>query len=52
MKNFFKKNIMKTDNHLIKLNPQNGYNKIFDVGECGMRLTSFGLLRLSAGQAY
>ena len=52
MKNFFKKNIMKTDNHLIKLNPQNGYNKIFDVGECGMRLTSFGLLRLSAGQSY
>ena len=31
----------------IALNPQQGYNKIFDVGEYGMKLTKFGLYRLA-----
>ena len=33
----------------IALKPQEGYNKIFDVGEYGMRLTKFGLLKLAKG---
>ncbi len=36
----------------IKLSPVEGYNKIFDVGEYGMKLTKFGLLKLSAGATY
>ena len=36
----------------IALNPQQGYNKIFDVGEYGMKLTKFGLLRLAKGTTY
>jgi 5-deoxy-D-glucuronate isomerase len=36
----------------IALNPQQGYNKVFDVGEYGMKLTRFGLLKLAAGTAY
>ena len=36
----------------IPLQPVQGYNKIFDVGEYGMRLTRFGLLKLAAGTSY
>ena len=36
----------------ISLNPQQGYNKIFDVGEYGMKLTKFGLLKLAKGSSY
>ena len=36
----------------IALKPQQGYNKIFDVGEYGMKLTKFGLLKLVQGTSY
>ena len=36
----------------IALKPQQGYNKIFDVGEYGMKLTKFGLIKLAKGTAY
>ena len=36
----------------ITLNPVQGYNKIFDVGEYGMKLTKFGLLKLEKGTTY
>ena len=36
----------------IPLLPEQGYNKIFDVGEYGMRLTRFGLLKLADGTSY
>ena len=36
----------------IALKPQEGYNKIFDVGEYGMKLTKFGLLKLAKGGVY
>jgi 5-deoxy-glucuronate isomerase len=36
----------------IPLNPVQGYNKVFDVGEYGMKLTKFGLLKLAAGTSY
>ena len=36
----------------IQLKPQQGYNKIFDVGEYGMKLTKFGLIKLANGTAY
>ena len=36
----------------IPLSPVQGYNKIFDVGEYGMRLTRFGLLKLAKGTSY
>ena len=36
----------------IALKPQQGYNKIFDVGEYGMKLTKFGLLKLAQGTSY
>ena len=36
----------------IPLRPAQGYNKIFDVGEYGMKLTRFGLLTLAANAAY
>ena len=36
----------------IELKPQQGYNKIFDVGEYGMKLTQFGLLKLAKGTSY
>ena len=36
----------------VKLNPQQGYNKIFDVGEYGMKLTKVGLLKLAKGTSY
>ena len=32
----------------IELKPQQGYNKVFDVGEYGMKLTKFGVLKLAA----
>ena len=36
----------------VKLSPRQGYNKIFDVGEFGMKLTKFGLLKLAKGTSY
>ena len=36
----------------IPLKPVQGYNKVFDVGEYGMKLTSFGLLKLAKGTSY
>ena len=36
----------------IALNPQQGYNKVFDVGEYGMKLTQFGILKLAKGTIY
>lgn len=36
----------------IPLRPAQGYNKIFDVGEFGMKLTRFGLLKLVQGTTY
>ena len=36
----------------IGLKPQQGYNKVFDVGEYGMKLTKFGVLKLAAGTSY
>ena len=36
----------------IELKPRQGYNKVFDVGEYGMKLTRFGVLRLAAGTSY
>ena len=36
----------------ISIEPQQGYNKIFDVGEFGMKLTKFGLLKLAKGTSY
>ena len=36
----------------IELKPQQGYNKVFDVGEYGMKLTKFGVLKLAGGTVY
>ena len=36
----------------ISLSPVQGYNKIFDVGEYGMKLTKFGLIKLAKGTTY
>ena len=36
----------------ISLKPQQGYNKIFDVGEFDMKLTKFGLLKLAKDTSY
>ena len=36
----------------IAMKPQQGYNKVFDVGEYGMKLTKFGLVKLAAGTVY
>lgn len=36
----------------ITIKPKEGYNKIFDVGEYGMKLTKFGLLKLAKGTTY
>ena len=36
----------------IALKPRQGYNKIFDVGEYGMKLTTFGLVKLAEGTTY
>ena len=43
---------MSSDNLLIHLSPKQGYNKIFDVGEYNMELTSFGLIQLADGTSY
>ena len=37
---------------LFHLNPEPGYNRVFDVGERGMELTRFGILQLAAGASY
>ena len=36
----------------IALKPVQGYNKVFDVGEYGMKLTKFGLVKLAKGTTY
>ena len=36
----------------IALSPVQGYNKVFDIGEYGMKLTRFGLLKLAKGSVY
>lgn len=36
----------------IPLKPVQGYNKIFDVGECKMKLTKFGLIKLAKGTTF
>ena len=36
----------------IPLSPVQGYNNVFDVGQYGMRLTRFGLLKLAKGTSY
>ena len=36
----------------IALKPQQGYNKVFDVGEYGMKLTKFGLIKLAKDTTY
>lgn len=41
-----------SDNLLIRCKPQQGYNKIFDVGEYKMKLTKFGVIKLAAGTTY
>jgi 5-deoxy-glucuronate isomerase len=43
---------MNDKNLLIHLEPQQGYNKIFDVGEYNMKMTKFGLIKLAAGTTY
>ena len=39
-------------NRKIELSPVQGYNKVFDVGEYGMKLTKFGLIKLANGTSY
>ena len=39
-------------NRKIELKPVQGYNKIFDVGEYGMKLTKFGLVKLAKGTTF
>ena len=41
-----------SDRFLIRCKPQQGYNKIFDVGERKMKLTKFGVVKLAAGTTY
>ena len=36
----------------VSITPVQGYNKVFDVGELGMKLTRFGLLKLAKGTTY
>ena len=36
----------------VSLAPVQGYNKVFDVGELGMKLIRFGLLKLAKGTTY
>ena len=43
---------MNDKNLLIHLDPVQGYNKIFDVGEYNMKLTKFGLIKLAKGTSY
>ena len=37
---------------LIHLDPKQGYNKVFDLGEYGMKLTAFGVIQLARGTSY
>ncbi|MDD3886410.1 MAG: 5-deoxy-glucuronate isomerase, partial [Victivallaceae bacterium] len=37
---------------LIRLNPAQGYNKVFDIGEYGMKLTAFGIVQLKSGTSW
>ena len=39
-------------NRKIELSPVQGYNKVFDVGEYGMKLMKFGLIKLANGTSY
>ena len=43
---------MNDKNLLIHMDPVQGYNKVFEVGEYNMRLTRFGLIKLAAGTSY
>ncbi|MBQ8753573.1 MAG: 5-deoxy-glucuronate isomerase [Lentisphaeria bacterium] len=43
---------MNDKNLLIHLDPKQGYNKIFDVGEYNMKMTQFGLIKLAAGTSF
>lgn len=39
-------------NRKIELSPVQGYNKVFDVGEYGMKLTKFGLINVSPDEKW
>ena len=43
---------MSSDKFLAHLNPKAGYNKVFGLGEYGMKLTAFGILRLQEGETW
>lgn len=43
---------MNSETLLIHLEPKQGYNKVFDLGERGMKLTAFGVIQLARGTAY
>ncbi|MDR0932242.1 MAG: 5-deoxy-glucuronate isomerase [Victivallales bacterium] len=43
---------MNSENLLIHLAPKQGYNKVLDIGEYHMALTSFGVIQLSKGTSY
>ena len=43
---------MSSDKLLIHLAPEQGYNKVFDLGEYNMKLTEFGIIQLKAGTSY
>ncbi|NLF92486.1 MAG: 5-deoxy-glucuronate isomerase [Oligosphaeraceae bacterium] len=43
---------MSSENLLIHLSPRQGYNQVFALGQYNMRLSQFGLLKLSAGTSY
>lgn len=43
---------MNDKNLLIHMDPVQGYNKVFDVGEYNMKLTKFGLIKLAKGTSY
>ena len=37
---------------LINLEPKQGFNDVFRIGNYGMNLTSFGILKLAEGTSY
>ena len=41
-----------SSNLLIHLDPAQGYNKVFGLGEYNMQLTRFGIVQLAAGSVY
>lgn len=43
---------MNSETLLIHLEPKQGYNKVFDLGERGMKLTAFGVIQLARGTSY